>query len=461
MGLTQEIADYVVSARFDASHKRAFDIARMGITDSVATAFGGAFEDVSQITLGFAQKRMSTGEALVPLPWSLTSALPAPQAALVFGCAAHALDYDDVALAGHPSTVLTPAILTQGHCLKSSGQDCLNAYIVGYEVWAELFTRETDSLHIKGWHPTAVYGTIAATAALAYLRRVPQSTVATALAIAASLASGLVANFGTMTKPLHAGRTASLAFEAIELAELGLTAAPDALEHHAGFLNAISPEGKADRVSKATIGCGLKIEKYGVSIKKYPVCYSGHRVIDSIIDLVTAHAIRPDDVASVHAGIGPPQASMLRNHRPTTGLEAKFSLEFAVASALTAREVGLDLLTDEYVNRPDMRALYERINIYVIPELDEDEPTFSRHDHVRIQLKDGGEFNSGNIKYARGHTKLPLTDEQLFAKFRNCMARYKLLADKAGQNDYADSETLVGRFTHFQNIPDISSLFSR
>ena len=122
---------------------------------------------------------------------------------------------------------------------------------MGYEVWAELFGREADQYHIKGWHPTGVFGTVGAAAAVAYLNRLSPAQAQTALSIAASMASGLMANFGTMTKPLHAGRAAANGIEAVRLAVLGLTAAPDIFEHPAGYLTAISPTGKVDKPVRA------------------------------------------------------------------------------------------------------------------------------------------------------------------------------------------------------------------
>src|SRR3990172_1590063 len=122
---------------------------------------------------------------------------PAPEAAWINGTAAHALDYDDVALRGHPSTVLVPALLAEGEALNSTGRELATAYVAGYEVWADLVDRERGKHHDKGWHPTGIFGPIAAAAACARLRRLDSRRAAAALGIAASRASGLMANFGT------------------------------------------------------------------------------------------------------------------------------------------------------------------------------------------------------------------------------------------------------------------------
>mgnify|MGYP000555957445 CR=1 FL=1 len=173
----------------------------------------------------------------------------------------YALDFDDVALSGHPSTVLVPAIMAESYILQSSGKEALLAYVVGYEVWAELISRESDQYHLKGWHPTGVLGAVATAAAAAYLHKLNAEQAGRAMAIAASMSSGLVANFGTMTKPFHAGRAASHGLEAVRLAKLGLTSSPDAFEHHAGYLAALSPAGVVSGASGGKGGGAMRTVK--------------------------------------------------------------------------------------------------------------------------------------------------------------------------------------------------------
>jgi len=237
------------------------------------------------------------------------------------------------------------------------------------------------------------------------------------------MAGGLVANFGTMTKRFHAGRAASAAIEAVHMSMYGMTAAPDAIEHHAGFLAALSPKGNLERDRPAdNLGRVLRILEAGLSINKYPMCYSTHRVIDAIIDLARKEDIGPDDASSVHATIGAAQASMLRNHAPKTALEAKFSLEFAAASALVARAVGLAQLTDGFVTRDEVRKAMGKVEISTVQTKCPIEPVFAFSDRVRIQLRDGRTLDSGEIRFARGNAKLPLREGELKAKFLDCAA---------------------------------------
>lgn len=446
-GLTSQLARFVAQPGLDPIPDEAIRIIRSGFIDTIATMLAGRDEPVTKLVRDHVRaKRSSLAEASLLLGEERAGAA---EAALVNGVAAHALDYDDVALAGHPSTVLVPAVLAEGEAVGASGMAGMRAYLVGYEVWAELIGRESDSHHIKGWHPTGVFGTVAAAAAAANLRGLDEEKSRHALAIAASLAAGLTANFGTMTKPLHAGRAAANGIEAARLAQAGLTAAPDAFEHAGGFLAALSPKGNVDRTRPAAaVGKELAILELGLSVKKYPMCYATHRVIDGVLALARANDVRASDVERVEATIGLAQAGMLRNHAPVTGLEAKFSLEFAVASALVAGKVGLSELTDEFVGRPGVREAMERLSIATTDSRCPLEPAFAFSDRVVLKLRDGRALDSGEIRFARGNAQLPLQDAELRAKFMDCTSTVAHL----------DATALFDRLARLESVRDIGEL---
>ena len=172
-----------------------------------------------------------------------------------------------------------------------------------------------------------------------------------------------MSNFGTMTKPFHAGHAAHAGIMAARLAEAGFTANTDALEHPQGFLHAISPTGTEDRTSEAQAGEDWAILTQGLGIKKYPTCYCTHRAIDCMLDLVNGSPIKADDVKKITVNFSDYFATVLRNHQPDTGLAAKFSIEFAMASGIIAQRVGLRELTDGFVQRPDIQALMRKVEI--------------------------------------------------------------------------------------------------
>src|SRR5215467_5160155 len=280
MTLTQDLGHFVAGVSFERLPQGAAAVARLGFTDCIATMIAGAGDPAPQLL----RKTLRTTGGDATLYFTGEHA-PAPEAAWINGTAGHALDYDDVAsLRGHPSTVLVPAILAEGEALGASGRAMLAAYVAGYETWAELAWRDPGHHHRKGWHPTGIFGPIGAAAACASLRRLDAEGAARAVALAASQSSGVMANFGTMTKPFHAGRSAHSGLMSARLAEVGFTASQDAIEHPQGFLSAVSPAGEVDREAPAqALGSEWKIVEYRLGIKKYPACYCTHRALDAML----------------------------------------------------------------------------------------------------------------------------------------------------------------------------------
>jgi len=416
MPLTQEISRFVAGLSFDQLPAEAIEITRTGFIDTIATMIAGAHDEAPQLLR----------KALNPPPGEATlyftgETAPAPEAAWINGTAAHALDYDDVAVRGHPSTVLVPAILAEAEALGASGNDMIAAYVAGYETWAELARRDPGHHHSKGWHPTGIFGAIAAAAACARLRRLDAVRTSHALAVAASQSAGLMANFGTMTKPFHAGRAAHSGLVSARLAEAGFTAAPDALEHPQGFLAAVSPEGRVDRESPAALGRDWHIVRNRLSIKKYPACYGAHRAIDGMLDLLEKRPLKPEEIARITTSISKTRALILRNHRPQTGLEGKFSMEFAMAAAVIARRASLAEFTDGFVRRPDVQALMRRVEIEAHENYDPEVSGAAVFDQVRVELNSGETIAGDEVRRARGAAEFPLGEAELFDKFRTCL----------------------------------------
>ena len=416
--LTQGLGQFVANPGFSAVPQDLAALIRNGIIDTLACLLAGRDEAVTRIALQVAARRSSAPEASVLLG---PRRLCAQDAAFVNAVAAHALDYDDMALNGHPSVVLVPALFSAGEALGATDAELLRAYLVGYEVWAELDRREPDSLHNKGWHPTSAIGTVAAAAAVAHLEKLGQSQATHALGIAASMASGLMGNFGSMTKPLHAGWAASHGIEAVRLAQAGATSSADVLESPTGFLAAFSPAGRVDR-GPWEAPADLRMRHNGLSIKKYPVCYAGHRIIDAVIDLRQRHGFNAGQIESMTATLSDVNARILHNHAPRTALQAKFSLEFACAMAACQGTVGLAEVTDAQVVREDVQALMQRVKAELIAPGCPVEPSFAMHDEVVIKLKDATVLASGPVRFARGHALCPLSDADIRTKFLGCVA---------------------------------------
>src|ERR1700712_3004680 len=388
MTLTEHLGRFVADLSPNHLPEEAVRVARMGFIDTIGTMMVGRKEDSVRILTDV----LAPGDGPATLTFGDRHA-PAPEAAWINGTAAHALDYDDVALRGHPSTVLVPAILAEAEHLGSSGVDMITAYVAGYETWAELFRRDTGLLHQKGWHPTGLYGAVGAAAACAKLRKLDAEKSAIAIALGASQSGGLMSNFGTMTKPFHAGKAAHAGIMAARLAEAGFTANTDALEHPQGFLHAISPTGTEDRDSECRAGTEWAILSQGLGIKKYPTCYCTHRAIDCMLDLVNNSPIKADDVEKITVNISDYFSTVLRNHQPDTGLAAKFSIEFCMASGIIAQRVGLRELTDDFVQRPDIQALMKKVEIVTTSTYDPELPGAALADQVTVTFADGSKVD--------------------------------------------------------------------
>ncbi|MEJ0070443.1 MAG: MmgE/PrpD family protein [Pseudomonadota bacterium] len=418
IALTRALGKFVSEIRYDQLPADAIAVAKLGFTDCIAVMVAGSDELVVKIARDVLVAKASAPEArLVPSGERVSGA----DAALVNGTAGHAFDFDDVALDGHPSAVLVPAILAEAEALGASGRDMITAYVAGYETWGELLARETDHLHTKGWHPTCIFGAVGAAAACAVLRKLDAERAATALAIAASEASGVAANFGTMMKPLQVGRAAQSGALAARLAAAGMTASLDALEHANGYLAAFAPQGRIDVDSDTKqLGVTWRIVTERLNVKQYPMCYLTHRVLDGVVDLAKQHDIDPKNVERVDVSIGVLQIDLLRNHRPQTGLEAKFSLEFAVASGLTARSAGLSELTDKFVGRADIQGLMGKVHYKTVAETLPGLP-WAPFDQVTVTMAGGKVVQSPPVRYARGSVEAPLAGAELRRKFDDCV----------------------------------------
>lgn len=419
--LADALAAFAADLRFSELPLQAVQVAKMGIADCIGVAIAGSHEPPVQILRRALMESAGTGVATV-LGARDGLCTTAAEAAWINGAAGHVLDFDDVAR-GHPSVVIVPAILAVAEVRDASGADLITAYVAGYEVWMELMQRERGSYQDKGWHHTPMLGAVAASAACANLCRFDCRQTSHALGVAAAQASGIVASHGTMMKSVQVGRAAHTAVLSARMAEFGMTAAPGVLDHERGFLKAISQTGDVDvETGVAQLGSIWHICTQGLGIKRYPVCYRAHRAIDAALELRQRRPLLPDQIARIEVSTSRIDAMILVHHRPASGLEAKFSMEFAVACALLTGNVGLQQLDDEFVRRSDIQSMMALISVVTHEDYAADAPGFSVHDSMKVYLNNGEVVESEKVRYARGHAKLPLTSGELQQKFLDCIA---------------------------------------
>ena len=415
--LTRDLGIFIAAARFAQMPPDALRPIRVAFADTVCVTIAGA-KEAAPVKLRAMLEPQGT-QSLLLGSGQRANAL---DAAWINGTSAHALDFDDIAeRGGHVSAVLVPAVLAEAEALGASGEQMALAYAVGFETIAELSRRDEEQHHDTGWHPTPVFGAIGAAAACASLRGLDAHEAAMAIAIAASQSAGIMSNVGTMTKAFHAGRAAHAGVASARLASTGFTGAPDAMEHTAGFLAAVSPSGLIDTRSPLIAGTRWQIlADNRLSVKKYPLCFFAHRATDGLLDLLQAQAIDSADVERVTVQMGGPNAAVLRYALPHTGLEAKFSMQFAMACGLVARRLSLAEFTDEFVQRPDVQALMKRVSVQTLSE-DPRKPGYSVYDRVVIDTRSGRQLDSGEVSRLRGSADVPLTRDDLRQKFDGCI----------------------------------------
>ena len=359
--------------------------------------------------------------------------MPARSAALIDATSAHALDYDDVddALIAHPSTVLVPAVLALGEASGSSGEELLVAFRRGLEA-ARAVARAVgiEGHYQAGWHSTGTIGTLGAAAAAARLLRLPPGAAQHCLGMAASMAGGSRQNFGTMTKPLHAGLAAERGILAAQLAGRGFTADPDQLEGPMGFLALYGDAGgqaggPGDRFGAAgplpADSADDDHDPPGLNVKLHPCCYATHTTIDAALELRPS-LLRVEHVTDIEVVVRPGGLAPLIHHRPADGLQAKFSLEYAVAAARLDGDVTLASFDDARARRADVQDLLRRVAVRAADTPPAGPPAWSSAFPavVTVRLVDGTS-TTVRVDTPAGHASRPVSERQLRAKFADCL----------------------------------------
>jgi 2-methylcitrate dehydratase PrpD len=397
--------------------------AQNAFLDAIACMLAGA-DDPAARNARKAVTCWGAGEALLV---GTQSRLAAPWAALINGTAAHALDYDDVLEVGnaHVSAALVPAILALGEERGASGEDCLDAFIIGVEVLARLGEAVNMTHYFQGWHTTLTLGTPSVAAAAARLLGLDVARASAAISIATSMASGFKLQFGTMTKPLHAGLAAKNGVVAAAMAEAGITAADDAYEGARGFV-ALFAGTPVERLEAAMerLGAPSAIEQHGLWQKVYPCCASAHRPLDALLALRQETGVAPSSVDSIEARVSEVAAQNLTYPDPADAMQARFSMHYLLASALVDGRLSLDAFETAALRRPQVRALLPKIKMIV----DTNQPGEANIDahpnsaEVILRLTEGTTLTRV-VTCPKGHPGQALSESELADKFMACAER--------------------------------------
>ena len=448
MTATARLAEFIATTSLGDCPDAVLAQARRATLDTLGVMLAGAAEPVAR-----AVRAVARADGSVPLCTVFGTTLRASTAwaALANGAAGHAHDFDDTnfALMGHPSVPLLAAALASAEAETADGGAAALAYVLGFEIDAALGLAVNPAHYTRGWHATSSIGTLGCAAAAARLLGLEVGQTRHALGIAASLASGLKENFGSMTKPFHAGHAAQSGVRAAQLAREGLTAADSALEGRQGYLAAFSG---ATLAADALEGLGKRWElsASGIAVKPYPSCALTHSAIDALVELRARHRIAAANVAAVEVSVNAVVPDVLRHTRPANGLERKFSMQYCAAAALARGPLGLADFDDGPVADPATRQLMDRVHMVIDPTLPHEleQQAWTR---VTVRLTDGTTFEE-KPRGASGHPTAPLSDAELRAKFLACAAPV-IGADAA--------EGVADQIAHLEDIPDIRALTSR
>ena len=422
MTILEQIAEKIVAIRYAGLPREAVDWAKAAILDTVGVTLAGAGEDCARIVEGTVAAGGAHGDCLVFGSDRRTGPL---DAALINGTAAHALDFDDVSntLGGHPSAPLLPAMFALADMQDCDGKAFVTAYVAGFETETRIARGVHFHHYEKGWHPTATLGVFGATASCCHLMGLTAAQTAQALAIAASLASGIKANFGTMTKPLHVGHTARSGLFAALLARDGFTANNAALEHQQGFLMVFNGEGNFDPVAiLKDWGNPYDVVRPGPAIKQYPCCGSTHPALDALLALRGEHAMPADKIVRIDSWTHPRRLAHTNRPDPKSGLDAKFSVQYCLARATLQGQIRLEDFEADAHDDPTVRALMSRVHAAPHPDAGTaNEQALGAE--VRVTL-DTGEVIAKKVGAALGRgPDNPLPAGALRAKFVNCASR--------------------------------------
>jgi 2-methylcitrate dehydratase PrpD len=456
MGATEKIARFIVDTNYTDLPQKVVEQAKRTALDCLGASLAGVGEPVSQTIAGYVVKLGGPPQAHVI---GSGRKISVSDAALANGAIAHALDYDDCGVKiGHPSVLVLPAVLSLGEHLGATGEESLAAYVVGLEVEGKLALHADFKLMQARLNHQSWYGSMGAAAACAKLLRLDVLKTRMALGIAANFACGLSANHGSMAGAMAAANACRNGVVAALLAQAGLTANPDIVDAKNGFYDTlVGPDHyDAERMAES-LGKPFYIESPGIGLKKYPSCYHTHRALDGVFQLLEEHRLGDEDIVEVDVGTSQRAMRVLAFSEPATPYQAKYSMPHCVAAAVVDRQVTLDTFTTRKLENREILEARKKVRlsfpeIPIWPGLADVGPGVEFVGNpVTIRTRDGKSY-SARVDIPRGDPELPLTDDEMLSKYRDC-ARLQLRP-----NDTDHSLDLVLKFERLAQVGQLMAV---
>lgn len=439
-----DLGAYVAGISFEELPESVVHTTERCFVDTVGVSIAGATEGAGTIAAEVFSSLSGGGGPATMLAGG--DGIPVHDAAFANGVAGHYFDFDDVMtnIHVHPSVTMVPAILAVAEAQRARGEEAITAYVAGLETQYFVAAPINPGHYERGWHATSTYGTFGAAAAVANLLGLDAEETLHALNVAASMAAGLKRNFGSMTKSLHAGHAGYAGLLAAYLAGRGYDATTDAMVGEAGFYDLYSGEEPPDYDAFPEFEDGWVLDDVGIDTKKYPCCYFTHSAIEAAATLTADHDIDPAAVERVLVRASQAAADTLAYERPATGLEAKFSMYYTVASAIARDRVELSTFDDDAVHHGATSDVMDVVEFDVDPDL----PYGSHASTVKIELADGTVLER-HLSEPPGTPATPLSEEELRTKFEMCAKRAV---------DDATADSLYEALSTLRDATDLSSI---
>lgn len=415
MGETTTLAEFIVRTDLTDVPEDAIEAGKAAVRDYLGVALFGSQHEVGRRIREYVDSTVPGGDATL-LGGGTASLVGAAVANGTFG---HAIDYDDTfeSIVIHPTSPVFAATLAAAEDVDATGAEALTGYLVGVETAFRVGHATYPSHYDNGWHSTGTVGSFGAAAATASVRGLSSAETKHALGIVASCSSSLKKNFGSMTKPLHAGHAAGVGLRATLLAERGFTADDAVLEGDLGYGNVMTPSGEYDP-AHIVDGLGEEWAVEDVGFKPYPSGVITHAAMDALRTLVLEHEFEPDEVEEITVTLDDAASEMLIHERPADALQAKFSIEFCLAAVLREANPGVHEFSDEYVSDPAVRESMALVERDFEPNLF-GESYANYGARVVVETGDGTELVAEE-RHAPGTPTNPVSEARLRDKYQEC-----------------------------------------
>ena len=438
MNITKHLAEYIYKTSYENIPKETHRYVKLCLLDWIGVTLGGSREPVSDILLDFIDIMGGEKHASIIGKGIKTNLL---LASLINGTMSHALDFDDTLKNSgtHPTVCLAPAVISVGEYKKSSGKDLITAFIIGFEIAARIGRAIGIDQYKQGWHTTSTIGRFGAAAGAAKLMNLSLEQIINAFGITGTQMSGLREVFGTMNKPLHAGKAAMDGVLSVTLAKRNFDSSQRIFEGRFGLKNVYAPE--AD-VTQMVAGLGTEYQIMDIAFKPYASALATHSTIQAIEAIKAEGNITADDVQSIQIDFGELPFSVVNNKNPRKVLEGKFSVYQCAALAFIKGRVTVDMFTLKEINNSEIIAFREKINVLLNPKLKQFETI------IKVVTNQGKKFEQF-IKMPKGSPENPLTFLEMKEKFMDLAM--PVISKK-------NAEKIVEKIRYLPKVKDINEI---